>query len=153
MFSATIEFISLVSSNSLLVFCFCNLIIIILLFSNSKSDSTPSHSGSSVYVAVNPKRIEKEQIKESEPLVSIDIEASSEVIEKEVVANVPTVDKEPVNEKIDDEEDEDEDELRKRVEEFIAKINTAWKAEKLGNFAPYVHREQLHGHLGGTLVM
>ncbi|KAF5201114.1 hypothetical protein FRX31_009295 [Thalictrum thalictroides] len=118
------------------------------LVNNSKSDSAPSHSETSVCVAASRQRIEKEQIKESAPLVSIDIEASSsEIVEKKVVVHVPTVGKEPVIEKIDEEEEE-QDELRKRVEEFIAKINTTWKAEKLGNFSPYVHREQLHGHLG-----
>lgn len=33
---------------------------------------------------------------------------------------------------VTDEDDEGDDELRRRVEEFIAKVNREWKAEKLG---------------------
>ena len=33
-----------------------------------------------------------------------------------------------------DEDDEGGDELRRRVEEFIAKVNREWRAEKLGMF-------------------
>ncbi|KAF9615342.1 hypothetical protein IFM89_022993 [Coptis chinensis] len=151
MFILAIELITLVSSNSHLVFCFCNLIIGILFVSSSKSNSSHSNIESGGNDILIPKRIENEQIETDEiTLLPIDIEESS---------NVPSVsndDGKPVNEDSNDniDDEEGEDELRIRAEEFIEKINRAWKAEKLATFSPYVHREQqLHRHSGATLVM
>ncbi|KAF9624913.1 hypothetical protein IFM89_015535 [Coptis chinensis] len=137
MFHAIVEFISRVSSNSLLVFSFCNLIILILFVSHSKCSSSPSHNESGVRVALSPKETEKEHIEEDEASFSIQIEASSDI-----VAEVPVTKKELVNqaEANKNKDEEDEDELRRRSEEFIEKINRAWKAEKLGT-SGYTQRE------------
>ncbi|KAF9615349.1 hypothetical protein IFM89_023000 [Coptis chinensis] len=123
----------------------------ILFVCSSKSNSFHSNiecGGNDILI---PKRIENEQIETDEiTLLPIDIEESS---------NVPSVsndDGKPINEDSNDniDDEEGEDEFRRRVEEFIEKINRAWKAEKLATFSPYVHREQqLRRQLGATLVM
>ncbi|PIA49959.1 hypothetical protein AQUCO_01300595v1 [Aquilegia coerulea] len=169
MFDSTIELISLVSSNSHLVFCFCNLLIGILFVSNSKSNSAPSYSEKNMCLTLSPKRIEGDHKHEDDgDAILVDMKTISYAAEgptpniAEATANLnvveaPTTDEEHINtgedNKNDDEEEDDDDELRRRAEEFIAKINRAWKAEKLGTFSPYVHRDQLHGHLSGALVM
>ncbi|XP_043717408.1 uncharacterized protein LOC122665350 [Telopea speciosissima] len=140
MFHSTMELFTLAASNSLLVFGLCNLIIVILLLSDSKPNS-PSTQESYFCTHEVPKRIEKEEKGGHEAVYSENIEEAS------LSANVPQVEnaeKSPVDQIIGnvdgeerDNEDEyeeddydDDDELRRRVEEFIDKINRGWKAEK-----------------------
>lgn len=84
-------------------------------------------------MTVTAERNETEIIQDQESLVLIDIEESLET-----TAEVSCVDEESVYEDegdshIDDEKNgQEDDELRKRVEEFIEKVNRAWRAEKLG---------------------
>ncbi|KAL1558888.1 histone H3.v1-like [Salvia divinorum] len=101
-----IELISLAASNSLAVFCFCNVLIAILVIGSSQTSSEPDEMANPTIVHL--KQIPEE--KESSQSVSIDM----------------------VNK--DDDEEEEEDELRKRVEEFIEKTNRGWEAEKRNRY-------------------
>ncbi|KAL5728017.1 hypothetical protein ACHQM5_001145 [Ranunculus cassubicifolius] len=235
MFTATVELISLVYSNSLLMFFVCNFIIIILHTSYSKSNPPPFHHEASDYATLNPKRIENKKMQDDECLVSIDIEESpsglvnspnctpkvpchesvsvsvtatpirsvpentledelmlSSAVEassndvlrllkeklhecyeedifyvsvnpmrvengqieengtlvlidiessSDAMTEVPYAVDELVNHDEVGETDynEEEDELRKRVEEFIEKINRAWREEKVGTFTSKRH--------------
>ena len=107
MLNSTIELISLAASNSHFIFCFCNLIIVILLVGGSKPASefaqdSPVH---------HPKVAQRNKD---------DIEGTNTSIEAMVV-----------EEKENNNNVDEDDELRRRVEEFIDKINKGWKAEKL----------------------
>ncbi|KAJ4952391.1 hypothetical protein NE237_029223 [Protea cynaroides] len=120
----TMELFTLVAPNSLLVFGLCNLIIVILILSGLKSSSLSTQE-SFISAHEVPKRIEKEERGEVEVFSSVDIEASS-FANAEKSPNVGT--EESDNE---DKCEADEDELRRRVEEFIDKVNRGWKEEKL----------------------
>ncbi|KAK9147568.1 hypothetical protein Scep_006325 [Stephania cephalantha] len=115
MLDSIVEFIPLGASNSLQVFCFCNLIIAILLVSNWKPSSVSPDGHNvetqemNIVVSTNPKT------------VSADTEN-------------PELDDQDCDENV--EENEDEDELRRRIEEFIEKVNKGWREEKLGIASP-----------------
>lgn len=135
MLNTTIELITLATSNSLLVFCFCNLIIVILLFDGSKSSTSQFDEDDEV--VLNPPHIivingNKNGTKGANACCKYDKEdAFTEVTVALNVDNVLNDDKEGKGQK--EEEEEVDDELRRRVEEFIDKINRGWKAEKLRN--------------------
>ncbi|KAJ4952680.1 hypothetical protein NE237_029512 [Protea cynaroides] len=123
------ELFSLVASNSLVVFGLCNLIIVILILSglNPSSLGTQERFISAHEV---PKRIEEEEKGEDEVFSSEEIEVSSANVPQAVNAEKsPNVGTEESNN--EDECAEHEDELRRRVEEFIDKVNRGWKEEKL----------------------
>ncbi|XP_059625466.1 uncharacterized protein LOC132268678 [Cornus florida] len=121
MFGSTIELITLAASNSLVIFCFCNLIIVFVLVGVSKptshfdQDSTAIPSSKVANGSKNGTKGEENNALTSSP------EASSYHVSEATVGE---------NEVNDDKEDDDE--LRRRVEEFIHKINESWKVEKLG---------------------
>ncbi|XP_058106308.1 uncharacterized protein LOC131249519 [Magnolia sinica] len=106
MLPSTFDMIHQASSNSLLIFCLCNFIIAILLINGSKSVS-PSNG------------------RESSTCVSVVTPLSNKRIEVYEKGEEDSDDQENCD------EDNDDDELRKRVEEFIDKINRTWKAEKI----------------------
>ncbi|KAF8379325.1 hypothetical protein HHK36_028759 [Tetracentron sinense] len=130
MFDSTVELITLAASNSLLIFCFCNLIIVFLLIGGSKSES-PSDKEGGICVSTVTKRIEKEEKGGHDALSFNDTEASFDTL----ISN---------NGGYDDDDGEDEDDLRRRVEEFIDKVNRGWKAEMVRT-SPYPYRANLQG--------
>ncbi|XAR66169.1 hypothetical protein NMG60_11012289 [Bertholletia excelsa] len=106
MLSFTIKLITMAASNSFVIFCFCNFIIAILLVGGSRTAS---------------------KIRQGIPIPSI---TAAERSQNGIVETNPMclLNKKAV---IDEEEgDEEDEELRRRVEEFIDKINKGWKAEK-----------------------
>ncbi|KAL5728014.1 hypothetical protein ACHQM5_001142 [Ranunculus cassubicifolius] len=157
MYESTLELITLVSSNSHLVFCFCNVIIGILFVTSSISNPPPTYQQKIEGVRMAPD-VSGNDYKDEEETSSIKIEASSSP-KKECISDaveVPIFHEELIIEDGDnknDEEQGDDDELRIRAEEFIAKVNRAWKAEKYGTFSPQVHREHLHGHLSRSRII
>ncbi|KAL8049812.1 hypothetical protein ABFX02_06G043300 [Erythranthe guttata] len=129
MLDSTIELISMAASNSLAVFCFCNLIIAILLVGSSKPISNfdefePKSPPTVVVHDVIHDNVEKNAVPEADndPVQTEEEEKVSSV----TVSIIDTVE----NEDEDEEETEDE-ELRKRFEEFIERTNRAWRAEKM----------------------
>jgi hypothetical protein len=75
------------------------------------------------------------QEKEVSHVIEAEVEAEEEEIKIEIEDNDDDIDcnneeEKEENEK-EDEEEKDDDELRKRVEEFIEKVNKKWKEELL----------------------
>ncbi|KAL0371618.1 UNVERIFIED_CONTAM: hypothetical protein Scaly_0843400 [Sesamum calycinum] len=108
MLDLTIELIGLAASNSLAVFCFCNLIIAILLVGSSKPSSQFDEGKPNALPTTEEEKVSS---------VSIDMVDNEE---------------ETLDQK---QEYDDDDELRKRVEDFIEKINRGWRAEKLKTYS------------------
>lgn len=135
MLNSTFEFIGLAASNSLVVFCFCNLLIGILLVASSKSSSQFNEA-------------------ETDPLPNIDNESNKvvtgigngscscesqkvgETDSKYVCITMADGDEEKQDEGEEEEDDYyEDDELTRRVEEFIEKINRGWRDEKLKTYS------------------
>nr|DAD18671.1 TPA_asm: hypothetical protein HUJ06_020134 [Nelumbo nucifera] len=135
MLDSTVEWITLAASNSLIVFCVCNLIVVLLLVSGSKPIS---HSDQKARIGASTLRLtNKRNVKlrdEETLLLSKDIEASLDATNDSKNED-PGV--------VGDKDDEEQDELRRRVEEFIYKVNKGWKAEMLGT-SPYLQDFTLH---------
>ncbi|XP_034711688.1 parathymosin [Vitis riparia] len=135
MFDTTMELITQATSNSLFIFCFCNLIIAILLIGSLKPSSySDQESATPFSVVTNVDKSDKETanaedlFKESRVLMD-----ASEVsdAEKGVVVDDNKEDDSEDGSQEEEEEDDDDDELRRRAEEFIEKINRGWRAEML----------------------
>ena len=124
MLNSTIELISLAASNSHFIFCFCNLIIVILLVGGSKPASEFAQDS-----PVHHPKVAQRNKNDVEGSITTSIEAMV-VEEKENKGIKTSIEAMVVEEKENNNVDED-DELRRRVEQFIDKINKGWKAEKL----------------------
>lgn len=126
MLVSVIESIGLVASNSLAVFCFCNVIIAILVVASSNTSARFN-----VEVTTEPNRyyrLSKSVVMEANDLISISEE------EKESSVSIDMVESQEEDREEDEEEEDvadEDDELRKRVEEFIEKINRGWEKEKM----------------------
>ncbi|KAI5569860.1 hypothetical protein POPTR_012G129400v4 [Populus trichocarpa] len=135
MFESTVELIVQAASNSLVIFCFCNLIIVMILMgskpvSNFGQESeipqsmvTKTHTKVKEDVLAMPSLDENKKPSLDEDKMSTDDGRVSITLEE------PTGDDDEEENGNDNEEDEDEDELRRRVEEFINKVNHGWRAE------------------------
>ncbi|KAL7253880.1 hypothetical protein ACSBR1_008258 [Camellia fascicularis] len=128
MLDSTIELITLAASNSLVVFCFCNLIIGILLVGGSKPASEFGQE-SPIPPPIPSHRTKNSDIEGTITRCSLNNDNASTIV-SELSAEKAMVDEEKGEEEEED-DDDDDDELRRRVEEFIDKINRGWKAEKL----------------------
>ncbi|KAM5557144.1 hypothetical protein ABKV19_024502 [Rosa sericea] len=136
MLDTTLDLLTQATSNSLIIFCFCNLIIaIILLGSKSISDD---HVESSIHPRMSTNKHEEDEQGTSAKQVSdeerLESNASMQVSQPPK-ANNAVPDNSIVSKIIysngNDETEADDEELRTRVEEFIQKVNQAWKAEFL----------------------
>ncbi|CAL5376803.1 unnamed protein product [Camellia sinensis] len=124
MLDSTIELITLAASNSIVVFCFCNLIIGILLVGGTKPASEFVQD-SPIPPPIVDHRNKNGDIEETITTCSLNNDVDASTVVSESCAEKAIVDEEKGK------ENEEDDELRKRVEEFIDKINRGWKAEKL----------------------
>ncbi|KAL9225244.1 hypothetical protein vseg_001193 [Gypsophila vaccaria] len=125
------------------IFCLCNIIIVFLLVDRSKRNLNPN----SVYNYPFPTALNTNVTQYSyERYAKVVEESSLQSTVVEVVASETATtnedehecehdNKENEDDKKEDEEVEeeenDDDELRRRVEEFIDKINREWRAERL----------------------
>lgn len=130
MLDSTFELISLAASNSLMVFCFFNLIIAILLVGSSKPNSQLNDQKPKL----NPSIVNDDNINRNS--VSWCENVSSTLVEAGEVSSVSITMTDSDNGIPDDDEEEkekeeDDDDLKRRVEEFIEKINKGWRAEKV----------------------
>ncbi|CAI9092092.1 OLC1v1027240C1 [Oldenlandia corymbosa var. corymbosa] len=135
--SCTFDLINLAPSNSLVAFCFCNLIIAILLVASSKPGGNTSPDR---YEEYPPIPLKKDSLadhtghwRQGDDMKEV-TEESDEVTEAVSVSHAIIIHSEvtDVDDGDDDcESEEDDDELRRRVEEFIDKVNRGWKAENL----------------------
>ncbi|KAL6131903.1 hypothetical protein ACLB2K_070276 [Fragaria x ananassa] len=130
------EFIEKATSNSLFIFCFCNLIIaIILLGSKSISDD---HVESAIHIRMSTNKHDQEdeqgtsakQVGEERQESNALMQVSQVSKDNNAVTEDCTVSKTKYGNG-NDETEAGDDELRTRVEEFIQKVNKAWNAEFL----------------------
>jgi len=138
MLGSVLEFITQAASSSAFIFCFCNLIIVIILVDLKPSLSI--HQESEIHLLKGANDHQK-QGANSKPLVEKDTTAMPQAVEVEVShdGEAETVESIEIEGNEDDEKveqeksekDDSNDELRKRVEEFIQKVNKGWKEELL----------------------
>lgn len=158
LFNSTFDLITLGASNSLVAFCFCNLIIAILLVASSKPSSTDTDAENLAPLSgideENPvplpgtaqrKKCVVDNSTNSDNSINMnEYEASREVIEAPSANDAVSINgEEDKNPDADDEcrNGENDDELRRRVEEFIDKVNRGWKAENLRMYPSLGHRD------------
>ncbi|KAL0017166.1 hypothetical protein SO802_004235 [Lithocarpus litseifolius] len=132
MFDSMFDSITQAASNSLFIFCFCNLIIAILLMVSKSSSELGQQGEIPLSVVINTctnhkqGTYGKQDFDDNKMLRNVD--------EVSYPYEAPVFDKEEsgnIHHNKDEEEDDDDDELRRRVEEFIEKVNKEWKAESL----------------------
>ncbi|KAJ7970066.1 putative Translation initiation factor IF-2 [Quillaja saponaria] len=131
MFEYTLEMITRAASNSHFIFCFCNLIIVII-FVGSKHRFNTDQEGEIPTSTVDKVRRNEKQGTNAKHLFDENkqFQSAAEVSngqEAPADNNLETGDSDTCSY----DEEEEEDELRKRVEEFIDKVNRGWKAELL----------------------
>ncbi|KAL5728012.1 hypothetical protein ACHQM5_001140 [Ranunculus cassubicifolius] len=153
MLDSTLELINLVSSNSHLMFCFCNLIIGILFVTNSKTVQRHRYRSDGLATVVDDKKQADDVVLTSTIEKSMSVKKAPITVVTEVV--IPDVARVIIKEDDEDHinDEQNEDELRRRAEEFIEKVNRSWRAERSGSFPQRGHREQVHGHLGRSRTM
>ncbi|EPS73885.1 hypothetical protein M569_00880 [Genlisea aurea] len=140
------ELMGLATPDSLTVFCFCLVIIAVLVAGSTKPSSLRFDDvGCDVFSCSGEESfrisddvsspVEKEATcsiaaAEQEKGEEEDGDATAAAAEEEEEASSLILE---INEEEEEEEgdDVDDDELRRKVEEFIAKINSGWRAEKL----------------------
>lgn len=136
MLVSTLDLLTQAASNSLYVFCFCNLIIV-MIFVGSKpgsyidQESEIPHS-KVTYTITNEKQVDHDAKCEHKGMASSSIVIGSEVsnAKKELASDEKAgIDDQIVGNK--ECECDNDDELRRRVEEFIEKVNKEWRAELL----------------------
>lgn len=91
--------------------------------------------------ASSSSEIEKKLVKTDEDeasfvsITTVNDEERSLVEEEEAEASFVSITTVNINEEISrDEEEDDDDELRRRIEEFIEKVNKGWRVEKLKTY-------------------
>ncbi|KAL4374323.1 hypothetical protein HN51_008121 [Arachis hypogaea] len=159
MLDSIVEFVTQAASSSAFIFCFCNFIIVYILVDlkptlsssvhQENSEVTPSMGTNLQTQETNSKFLVQKDTELRAIQVSyvrqVEAEAEAEVKAKlievdiiETIGNdecfveeVKKEDEKEEKEEKEEEEEEDEDELRKRVEEFIEKVNKGWKEELL----------------------
>jgi len=138
MLDSVLEFITQAASSSTFIFCFCNLIIVIILVDLKPSLSI--HQESEIPPSKGDEN-EKQKAKYSNSLVEKETASLPQAVEVSHDQEAETVESIEIegnddcsNEEEDDDDDNninDEDELKRRVEEFIEKVNKGWKEELL----------------------
>ncbi|KAK7270791.1 hypothetical protein RJT34_26213 [Clitoria ternatea] len=137
MLDTVLDFFTQAASSSAFIFCFCNLIIVIILLDLRPSLSVHQESGIPLSMVVNQKQGKNFNKGLVEKGTAIEVPKVEEVVELEAVDSIEiegnideccSNEEEEKEEKVEKEED---DELRRRVEEFIEKVNKGWKEELL----------------------
>ncbi|KAL9240397.1 hypothetical protein vseg_014622 [Gypsophila vaccaria] len=147
MLYTTIEFLTLASSNYHFLFCFCNVIIFFLLFGSSKSSVSSSRNYFKRVPAQNVNIVTNSMVKVNNN--NNDIIQDNNIYGKSNQEEVKIIISEEVHHGYEHEhqheveneeeyqiefasdEDNDCDVLRKKIEEFIDKVNQEWRAENL----------------------
>ncbi|XP_058773491.1 uncharacterized protein LOC131647636 [Vicia villosa] len=135
MLDSILELITQAASSSTFIFCFCNLIIVIILLDLKPSVNV--HHKSEIHLSIcetlkqeiNSKTIKSLTQEKEVSRVVIDAEAKEEEEEEDEIVIEKDHGVDCNNDDVEIEENDDE--LRKRVEEFIEKVNKKWKEELL----------------------
>ncbi|KAM5557143.1 hypothetical protein ABKV19_024501 [Rosa sericea] len=134
MLVSTLDMLTQAASNSLYVFCFCNLIIVMIVVGSkpgSYFDQESEFPLSMVTSTItNDKQVDHDSKCEQKGITSSSVVISSEVssAKKELASDEKVGFVEQI---VDSNECDNDDELRRRAEEFIEKVNRGWRAELL----------------------
>ncbi|OIW07874.1 hypothetical protein TanjilG_19975 [Lupinus angustifolius] len=158
MLDSILEFMTQAASSSAFIFCFCNLIIVIILVDLKPSLSIHQQSEIPLHIVQKgtgslPQEAQVSQVQE-EKEAELDEETKEAELDEE--AKEAELDEEAKEAELDEEakilaannieikgnddwnneeeesgEVEEDDELKRRVEEFIEKVNRGWKQELL----------------------
>ncbi|KAK9914113.1 hypothetical protein M0R45_037909 [Rubus argutus] len=118
MLDTTLDLLTMATSNSLFIFCFCNLIIAIILLGSKPISNDDGESAIHLSMATN-----KHEEDEQGP--------SAKQVSEERLESKDSMQVSQVSNANNDEIEADDDELRTRAEKFIEEVNKAWKAEFL----------------------
>ncbi|KAI3423249.1 uncharacterized protein J3R85_011213 [Psidium guajava] len=135
MLDLTADLVAQAASNPLVIFCFCHLLIVIILMAPKPSSNSEKSSESHLPILTHISVIDEQRIDIDQPPKND--ETSPEVMELCVSENLEKEGRSCDNECEGDSEydggstNDDDDELRRRIEDFIDKVNREWKAEKL----------------------
>ncbi|KAJ6748100.1 TRANSMEMBRANE PROTEIN [Salix purpurea] len=135
MFESTVELIIQAASNSLVIFCFCNLIIVMILMGSKPGSDFGQESGIPRSMVTRTRAMVKEDVPAKPSLdgnKKPSLDESTADGKVSIALEEPTGGDDEEESGNDNEEAEDEDELRRRVEEFISKVNHGWKTELSG---------------------
>ncbi|KAG2715687.1 hypothetical protein I3843_03G091800 [Carya illinoinensis] len=131
MFDSVLELISQAASNSVFIFCFCHLIIVVILVGSKSSPNLDKEEEIPVSGIINTSTYQKQGRKSEQLFDGKELSYSQEAApaaDKEEKGNSDDHD----NKDADKDGEDHHDELRRRVEEFIEKVNQGWKEELLG---------------------
>lgn len=120
MLESTLELISLAASNSHMVFCLFNLIIALLVVGSTKSND---HNRKLISSVVNDKNADQDSVSSLKTVTSTPVETGEMSTDSEDVCQG------------EGDEDDGNDDLKRRVEEFIQKMNMGWKEEKMKTYS------------------
>ncbi|KAF5731098.1 hypothetical protein HS088_TW19G00702 [Tripterygium wilfordii] len=143
MFDSTLEFIAQAASNSLVIFCFCNLIIVMII-AGSKPSSNFDREREIPLLTIDRTCTDSKQgtTMDGNKMLKDTSESSTtqeapnkygEEMERDVGHFSSNQEASPIEDVEENSKDDSngDDELRRRVEEFIDKVNKGWKAELL----------------------
>ncbi|KAE9617220.1 hypothetical protein Lal_00034825 [Lupinus albus] len=138
MLDSILEFITQAASSSAFIFCFCNLIIVIILVDMKPSLSI--HQESEILLSMDTNPTKKQETEPKHIVQEAQVSQVQEPKEAELDEEAKTLAAKNIemkgnddwsNEEEEREEVEEDDELKRRVEEFIEKVNRGWKQELL----------------------
>lgn len=133
MLVSTLDLLTQAASNSLYVFCFCNLIIVMIVVGSKPGSYFDQESELSLskvtHTTTNDKQVDHDAKCEQKGTISSSV-VRNEVsnVKTELASNEKTV---IAHQIVDNKECDNDDELRRRSEEFIEKVNREWRAELL----------------------
>ncbi|KAL4574868.1 hypothetical protein LXL04_021708 [Taraxacum kok-saghyz] len=124
MFDFTYELITLAASNPHFIFLLCNLIIVVLILVSFESTSNSHHNTTAIPIPPPPP-----------PPATFETTAQTPQLQPTTTSCNVSIDVDRLSRNcgllVKYDEQEQDDELRRKVEEFIDRINKGWKAEKL----------------------
>ncbi|RXH94933.1 hypothetical protein DVH24_024617 [Malus domestica] len=136
MLDSTLDLLTQAASNSLYVFCFCNLIIVMILVGSKPCSYVDQESVSTVTssyktrISNDHKQVEDDKCEQEGTMFKSPI-VFGQVANPEKKLATAGEDNGSGDHHNESKECDNEDELRRRVEEFIEKVNRGWKAELL----------------------
>ncbi|KAK1415349.1 hypothetical protein QVD17_31130 [Tagetes erecta] len=123
-----LELITVAASNPHFIFLFCNMIILTLILVNLEPSSNSDQKHNATPIPPPP------PLSAANENITFETTTTRTTLFQETPANV-SIDVDRVSNDcelmVNEDEELSDDELRRRVEEFIDKVNRGWKAEKL----------------------
>lgn len=130
MFDSISGFITQAVSSSSFVFCVCNLIVVFILV-GSKSGSKSGSNSDDQEQFFNDSILSRNISKVSCPHEASELSRNTSEVSCPHEASVADEEEYCRNNKKKEDDHEGEDELRRKVEEYIDKVNKGWRAELL----------------------